>query len=84
VAVDGGGGIISITHRNRETGKNIMGLPTWHEASIIMVMRLGKGIGGTKKCRKFTALVDVYKTIAVVTAALSASNIPGFEAQHGD
>lgn len=61
-----------------------MGLPIAVEASIIMFMRMGKGIFGTKKCRKFTGLVDVYKTILVVTAALSAGNIPFLGAQHRD
>jgi rare lipoprotein A len=46
-----------------------------------MTMGWDKDLGGTKKCRKFTTLVDFRKTIAVVSAALSRGCIP-FTAEH--
>jgi rare lipoprotein A len=49
-----------------------------------MVMDREKAISGTKKCRKFTALVDFHKTIAVVSSALSRGCIPLFHKQHKD
>ncbi len=49
-----------------------------------MDMGRDKGIGGSKKCRKFTGLVDFHKTIAVVSAALSAACTPLAREQHKD
>lgn len=49
-----------------------------------MVMDREKALSGTKKCRKFTALVDFHKTIAVVSSALSRGCIPLFQKQHKD
>lgn len=47
-----------------------------------MVMDGEKSRYGTIKCRKFTGLVDLYKTIAVVSSALSQGCIPLFQKHH--
>jgi len=49
-----------------------------------MVMDREKASSGTKKCRKFTGLVDFHKTIAVVSSALSRGCIPLLQKQHKD
>ena len=49
-----------------------------------MDMGRDKGIGGSKKCRKFTGLVDFHKTIAVVSSALSRACTPFVRKQHKD
>ena len=46
------------------------GLPSWSRASIIADMGWGAKTCGAEKCRKFTNLVNICHTMAVVSAAL--------------
>ena len=51
-------------------------MPLESKTSIIIGMRRDKGTFGTLKCRKFTALVDVHKTMLAGRAALTGDYCP--------